>query len=299
MIGSEFGHMFRNKAFSINIPGFFIKLVLPSLQMKFFLTVLFSLFFSSLFSQSYPYLFSGRSNALGGIQSTLFDINGLMANPASSSGIENIALLASVQDRFLINDVRSAQALAGYSFEGGSVGIGLTYQGFDLYNEQGIFLNYSRRLLENLFIGANIHYKQFEISEHGSTNWFTFQLGIHVPLSDEWSFAASIYNPLSVDISDTDSDITMISVGIRYSPSTKTTLFAEVDKDIDFDPNLKVGIEYLPLESLFIRFGYSSDPSAVYFGFGFRLGSTIEVDLASSYHNFLGYSPAASITINL
>lgn len=255
--------------------------------------------FSVVEAQNYPYLASAKNNGLGSVQVSLHDINGMMANPASSSGVKKFGALVSVQDRFVIQDIRSAHALAAYTFDGGSVGIGLSYQGFEYFKDQGVFLNYSRRILENLYVGTNLHFREIQISEHGSTNWFTFQLGIYVPLSDDWNISASIYNPLSVKINEVDTDVTMISVGLQFSPSEKTNLFIEVDKDVDFSPNLKIGAEYFPLDQLCFRVGYSSQPSSVYLGFGYFLANRISIDIASSYHNHLGYSPTASLSIDL
>ncbi|MEL6865348.1 MAG: hypothetical protein AAFP19_13060, partial [Bacteroidota bacterium] len=66
----------------------------------------------------------------------------------------------------------------------------------------------------------------------------------------------------------------------------------EVQKDIDFKMNIKAGIEYLIYEGLRLRAGTGSQPSTFSFGLGYEWTNGLQINLASNYHQTLGFSPA-------
>jgi hypothetical protein len=85
-------------------------------------------------------------------------------------------------------------------------------------------------------------------------------------------------------------------MGLAYMPSGKASFALELEKDVDFPLRLKGGVEYRPVEPLFLRAGFGNNPSMVHFGIGLAIGTALNVDLASSYHQTLGLSPSASVS---
>ena len=82
---------------------------------------------------------------------------------------------------------------------------------------------------------------------------------------------------------------------ICFLGSPKYRWAAEIEKDSDRNPIIKGGIEYLLHPSLAIRLGASTNPSLISFGIGYRLSSNFKIDVASSYHQNLGFTPGLSI----
>ncbi len=85
---------------------------------------------------------------------------------------------------------------------------------------------------------------------------------------------------------------TILSIGLVYQASEKLLLMGEVQKDIDFKANIKAGIEYHIFESFRLRAGIGSVPSTMSFGLGYQWKNGLQINLASNYHQTLGFSPA-------
>jgi hypothetical protein len=68
-----------------------------------------------------------------------------------------------------------------------------------------------------------------------------------------------------------------------------------VEKDLDYSPRWKNGLAYQPVEALYLRTGFATEPSMLYFGLGFAFGNGLAADMAGSFHQSLGFSPAAGL----
>jgi hypothetical protein len=84
-------------------------------------------------------------------------------------------------------------------------------------------------------------------------------------------------------------------LGIQYDFSKKVLMVAEVEKDLELDPNVKIGFEYWPVEQFAIRLGMGTLPLHVDMGFGLRLKGFM-FDIAGSIHPVLGFSPKAGLS---
>ena len=69
----------------------------------------------------------------------------------------------------------------------------------------------------------------------------------------------------------------------------------ELEKDLNQKNIVKIGIEYKPINSFYIRMGIATNPSLSCFGIGINL-KQFKVDIASSYHSTLGLSPQIGLT---
>jgi hypothetical protein len=79
----------------------------------------------------------------------------------------------------------------------------------------------------------------------------------------------------------------------------------ETEKDLRYKPLIRAGIEYAIIEQFIVRIGYSTLPStsgsqnfnisSLYsFGMGLFL-KKFEIDISSSIHQTLGWSPQVSL----
>ena len=88
---------------------------------------------------------------------------------------------------------------------------------------------------------------------------------------------------------------TIFRLGLAYLPSERVMLTAEVEKDIDFPARTKVGVEYRLVEQVQLRTGIATNPVNVAFGMGYQFKNGLTFDLASVYHQWLGFTPTASL----
>ena len=86
--------------------------------------------------------------------------------------------------------------------------------------------------------------------------------------------------------------------GLSYIFSEKVLISAESEKDIEFAPIFKSGIEYHIVKPLYLRIGIASNPTKNSFGFGLEL-KKLKLDFAFSRHNELGYTSMVSVIYDL
>jgi len=71
----------------------------------------------------------------------------------------------------------------------------------------------------------------------------------------------------------------------------------DLNKDVDYEPILKAGIEYLVSGKLYLRTGMNTNPFKGFFGVGILPGR-FKIDYAIGTHQFLGNSHQASVSFN-
>ena len=227
------------------------------------------------------------------------DIHSLFTNPAGLAKVEQFAALAVAEQRFLLRELRQVSAAAALPAAGGAFGLRIQYYGFELYNEQQAGLAYARRLSDAFRLGAQFVYYGHRIPNYGSRHLLTFQLGLQAQVLPGLKLGAALFNPLRLERSEEGELLpTRFAVGLGYNPSPQFLLTLEAEKDIDFPMRIKGGVEYCLAPPLRLRLGAASNPSLFTFGFGLRLRQGIGIDLASSWHQFLGFTPGISVLFN-
>ncbi|HMQ49735.1 MAG TPA: hypothetical protein PKA00_19880 [Saprospiraceae bacterium] len=256
------------------------------------------LFFTlSLYSQNGAPPSSGaRGIGMGGVGLTFKDINSLFANPAGLSYLEGVAATVMAEERFLVAEIKSVSAGGAIPTQSGTYGLSLNYLGFEGYNEQRLGLAYSRKLLESLSIGGQFIVLNTRIPEYGSNIVATFELGFLLGLFPNLDLGFHVFSPLRVNILPDEQLPTVFRLGLGYQPSEKVKLLAEVEKDIDYLTRVKMGLDYKIIKPLYLRLGMATEPTLLSFGLGLQLESGLLIDVASQYHQVLGFTPAISLT---
>ena len=86
-----------------------------------------------------------------------------------------------------------------------------------------------------------------------------------------------------------------MNLGISYQFSDKVRTNVEVEKDMEMPFSVKVGIEYYPVEYLYIRAGIITNPTMPTLGFGIVKGR-FNLDFSSAFHSALGVTPSLGMT---
>jgi hypothetical protein len=261
----------------------------------FFLILLF-LQFHPLFASNDNYPFGGRAAGMGNAAVTLYDFFALSHNQAGLARMEHKAVGVYFENRFLVEELSFGAAAFVMPTQSGVFGVSFTYFGFELYNETKIGLAYARDFGERFSAGLQLNYHNTGIGEdYGNKGNLTVEMGFIFQLTQQLSLGAHLFNPTLAKIGEfADERIpTIFKTGLSYTFSEKVIVAGEVEKSINKNPSLKAGIEYHITEPLYIRMGVGTQPATNAFGFGLKLGS-LNLDLATSYHHILGYSPQLS-----
>ncbi len=267
----------------------FLRSSLVSLGLCFFV-------FAELAAQNgLSYAAGARGLAMANASTTFQDVNSIFSNAAGLAYIDQAGISLFAEQRFAVSEIKSVHAGFAMPTKSGVFGLRIQYYGFEDYNEQAIGLNYSRKLLDKLSIGAQINYLNFRIPEYGSRGLLSFDIGFQSQILEDLRLGFHLANPIGQEVVELDNLPTVLKLGLSYSPSDKVMVNLEAEKDIDLETRLKGGIEYWLVDELALRVGFASNPGTFSFGAGYAISEKLKIDFGASYHQVLGFSPGIGI----
>ncbi len=179
-----------------------------------------------------------------------------------------------------------------------NISLGAMTYGFDLYKENKISLCIAKNFSNNLFAGLMTNLHSLSIKNYGSDLSFTFDLGLLTYLTDDIRFGFCYKNITRSTFGDYKNQIpTLFSTGISYSPLENSNINVAAEKDIELPISLRLGFEYLFLNYVAVRTGFSSEPEKFTFGIGI-IYSFLEVDYAIFNHQDLGFTHQVGILLS-
>ena len=239
-----------------------------------------------------------RATALGNNASNLTDVFSVHNNQAGIGFLKKFTFGVAAKNKFLIKELTVADAAGVFPTKTGVFGLGIHHSGTSLFSERKIGIAFAKSFADRFSFGLQFDYLGISISEYGSKNLFTFEVGLqYFIMPEKLLIGAHVNNPLRINIEDETNEKlpTVMRFGLNYMPSKKVSLLAELEKDIDFDPVYKFGLEYLPVDKFALRAGFNANPFQASFGVGVIL-KNLTIDVASNYHPEVGVSPNLSLT---
>jgi len=261
------------------------------------LTLFFFIFTNVVFSANDNYPFGGRSAGMANAAVTLYDFWAVSHNQAGLALEEDMAAGFYYENRFGIKELGLGAGAFVMPTHAGVFGLNFTHFGYSQYNESKVGLAYARSFGENLSAGIQLNYLSTRIAEdYGINHSFTFEAGAIYQLIENLYVGAHLFNPVKAKIGDyADERIpTIFRFGMSYLFSERVMVVLETEKDINKPYNFKLGIEYQVADPIYVRGGIGTDNNQNAFGVGIYLGN-FKIDIASSYHKALGYSPQFSM----
>ena len=237
-----------------------------------------------------------RSIGMANTGVTFTDVNSLFSNQAGLAMLEQLTVTAFAEQRFQLAELQSVTAGAAIPTNSGTFGVSVNYFGFEDYNEQRAGIAYARKLMDKLSIGAQVLLLNTQIPEYGNKANVTFELGLLAQLLPQLNLGLHLYSPARIELAPDEYLPTVFKLGLSYLPSDNLTILAEVEKDIDYPVRTRIGAEYQLLDALDLRIGAATEPVNLSFGLGYQISKGLSLDIASYYHEVLGFSPAAGIT---
>ncbi len=217
--------------------------------------------------------FSGsRADGMGGANVVLTDPFSSLNNIGALAWTDEKAIFTGYKNQFWIPELHTIFVGAIQPTKYGTATMTLSRFGGDLYHETlcGIGMGHK---ITNASIGLKINYLQVSAENLGVRQTWVGELGGRMLLRKDFAIGAHIYNFNRAKISDFQSERhpTLMKAGFSYFPRQNFTLNFQVDKDIDFDPTVRVGIEYQLVTSVILRTGLSTKPFLNTFGIGLKL----------------------------
>ncbi|HNU34381.1 MAG TPA: hypothetical protein PKN75_12415 [Bacteroidia bacterium] len=266
--------------------------------MKYSFTLLLTVLCLNLHAQLYSSMGS-RSSSVANASLLLTDnVYASFTNQAGLASFDKFAACAFSHNKFLVKEL--ATHGAAVIIPGGKNGAfsgSVLYHGYSYFNQTKVGIGYGKKLSDIISAGIQLDYISTSITEdYGSKSAFTFEMGFIAKITQSLTAGAHIFNPIRAKLADyNDEKIPAIGrFALSYKFNDKCTLLAQSDKDFDHDFSFKSGIEYQIAKPLCIRAGINSKPTLLAFGLGINLGDFV-IDIATDYHQVLGYSPTVGI----
>ncbi len=244
-----------------------------------------------------PYGFPGsRASAMGNTGVGIVDMWSVFNNQAGIAFLEHPSIGLHHENRFFSPDLNFSALGFVYPIKPGTFGLSVKRLGFTEFSQTKAGLAYGMKLAPRFSAGVQINMHNVNVSGgYGQTSAFSVEAGLYYTPSKNLSIGVHVVNPSRSKIYDDERIPTIFNLGLAYKLGEKVLLTAAAEKNLDTDPNFKAGLEYSPINNLFFRTGFATNPSLLCFGLGYNYKG-LQFDFAFSKHQYLGYTPQISLS---
>jgi hypothetical protein len=241
---------------------------------------------------------SARFAGMGGVSVVFPDFQSVWHNPAGIYTVKSPTISAVHAANFLISQMGSsglAFALPSFS---GTLAASYSNYGYKNYLEQKAGLLYGRCFGKKFSAGLQLNYHNTRLPEaYGNGNAVSVDAGMQLIPIDNFFMGFNLTNITRSNVSGDLSEPlpTLFSLGAGYVYQNAAVFCAQVDKNIDSKPLLRLGLEYNFSSKFFIRSGFCNENNTYSFGLGYTI-RRIQADLAFRHHATLGFTPQFALS---
>jgi opacity protein-like surface antigen len=194
--------------------------------------------------------------------------------------------------RFMLKETSVYTLGAAVPTRLGNFGIQINYAGFKNFRENKIGLAYARKLGKLIDVGVQFNYYGYSIPTYGKASAINFEIGALFHLTDKLNAGIHVYNPVGGKLGKNSKEklAAAYKVGLGYDASDKFFICSEIIKEEDKALNVIAGLQYQFAKQFFAKAGFRSESGSMYAGAGIGW-KNLRLDIASSYHPQLGFSP--------
>lgn len=240
----------------------------------------------------------GRQAGMGNSAVSLYDFWAISHNQAGLAGQQHTGAGFYIENRYLTKEMSLGAVAVAFPAANGVFGINVTYFGFSQYHESKAGLSYARKFGQNFSAGMQLNYLYTYLGpDAGSSGTVAAELGVICQLLPQVNLGVHLFNPTGSRIGSSHGENIprIIRLGVSWMYQELVLIALETEKDMDQHPVFRAGLDYQVVKNVFLRGGIGSQPVTNSFGFGLKLGN-LDLDLSSSFHQILGYSPQFSLT---
>jgi len=239
---------------------------------------------------------SSRAAGLGYSTTSLTDGWSLFHNQAGLGHQGNTWIGVHHENRFITPELSFSALGAIIPVKPGAIGISIKRLGFSQFNQTKAGLAYGMQLSPTLSAGIqlNAHHIYFA-GEYGSATAFSAEGGIIYTPTNNLNIGLHVINPTRSRLYDDERIPTLVNLGLSYQISEMLMIAVGTEKNLDEDFSFMAGIEFAPINNLYLRSGMASKPGLLSFGVGYKI-NPIQIDVAFTRHEILGYTPHFSLS---
>lgn len=241
-----------------------------------------------------------RSLAMAGCGTAIRgDIWGIQNNASLLAFSEKIQAAAFYENRYLIPGLGSSAVAFAIPAKPGVFMMNMHAFSFNnLYLANKLAIGFAKHFGSKISASVQLDwiYTRFG-NNYSASSTAVAEIGLYAEPIKNLSFGFHLFNPTRSRL-HTESDYalpTVMRLGSVYRFSDKLMISTEAEKNLVHNPVIRCGIEYHPIDLFYLRLGAASNPGTTSFGAGLVINH-VQIDLASSFHQELGFSPSLGLS---
>lgn len=266
------------------------------------LLTVYTMLSGGIFAQVLRQPLSVRYAGLGAYSRQFADVFSATSNQASLANLPNGAMAVYGERRFMMEELNGYAAIAALPLASyGTVGVQADYFGSSSgFNESQLGIIYARKITRQMDVGFKVNYHNARVPGYGSAGAVNVEGGVLIHLTDQLHTGIHVYNPTRVTLGKggTERLASIYRFGLGYDVSDKVFLSTEVVKQENQQLGVNAGFQYNIHERLFIRAGVATASDNSFVSLGLKLDFA-RVDINTTYHPQLGFSPGLMLLFNL
>jgi len=262
------------------------------MKTKILLLSVFTIKLSLLSAQSLRYSLAQPYISLSAYSQKQHDPLSFTGNQAALAQTKQAGIGVFGERRFMLKETSVHTLATAVPTRLGNIGVQLNYAGFKNFRENKIGLAYARKLGKLVDVGVQFNYYGYNIPAYGKASAINFEIGAMFHLTDKLNAGIHVYNPVGGKLGKNSEEklASAYKVGLGYDASDKFFISSEIIKEEDKAINIIAGLQYQFAKQFFAKAGFISESATAYAGAGVGW-KNLRLDISSSYHPQLGFSP--------
>src|SRR5690554_5066463 len=200
-----------------------------------------------------------RSGALANNGVTFSDVFAFHHNPGALGFIEKGTAGISYEARYMLKELQTQSIAVAVPLPVGVISVGGQFYGHNAYRTQRVGVGYALKLIDNISAGVQLNYigMGFGDTYYGRKDGLSAELGALAKINNQVNIGFSVINLTRTKLADYKDDrlATLLRLGASYQVMEQLSIMAEIEQEIAFKTRFRFGIEYQPIELLYIRVG--------------------------------------------
>ena len=251
-------------------------------------------------NDNYP--LGARSAGMATASVVLTDVWASANNQAGLGFLEQPTAALYYENRLNVKNLSLQAATFAIPVQSTTIGVNYRYFGFSKYHESKFGLAVAKQIGEKFALGVQMDYFQTHFAgDYGNVGILCAEIGLLCKPVENLIVGAHLFNVARSKQKVNYDELmpTIMRLGVGYTIHDKATVSVETEKDLRMNAIFKGGLEYSPIDDLFLRCGMSNGTMHQFsFGLGYEW-KNLTVDISFSHHKFLGFSPHISLIAKL
>ncbi len=237
---------------------------------------------------------------MGGASAATADVWSAANNPAVMCLLPINQLGLYTEQRFMEKNLKLANISGVLKTKWLYAGGYIHYFGYEAFNQQRLGFSLGKKLADNISLGIQLNYLATNIREYGNSRAWVLGAGILYKPIPKLTTVITFFNINQARYNQTLTERIPATarLGVSYELSAKVLTTAETEQTLNQKTVFRGGLRYQLHEVIALAMGAANNPVYYTFGVGLKM-KQLKLDMASGFHEVLGFTPHLSISFPL